>query len=376
MLSSLARLAPRAVSREFVRHLQTGATVAVCGLGSMGHGVVQLCASSGYNVIAVDMNQEACDKALSHIEGSLKQLSQKAVQKGKLTDEEGEKAVAEPLSRIKTTTDVADVAEADLIIEAIAENLPIKMKFFEQIGEIAKPEAIIATNTSSFSVSDMAVACGRPENTIGLHYFNPVQLMKLVEIVCPDEASQDVIDKAIAFVEQTKKVPVQCKDTPGFIVNRLLIPYLLQATAMVARGDATAEAVDTAMKLGAGHPMGPIQLCDYVGNDVSLAAVQGWIEKYPDEPAFQIPEGVALLEDMVGQLAFARHCRCHNSLPMIPITGCAHFSVGCEKPSWPKNRTRLLQMGWQQTSQVNRERPVAHQKLLYCKHLLQFGPNF
>lgn len=194
----------------------------------MGHGVVQLCASSGYNVVAVDMSQDACDKALSHIQQSLTQLSSKAVSKGKMEQAEADASVTETLGRIRTSTDVNDVAEADLIIEAIAENLPIKQKFFKQLGEIAKQDAIIATNTSSFSVQDMAEACGRPSHTVGLHYFNPVQLMQLVEIVQTDQVSSDVIDTAVAFVENTKKVAVKCKDTPGFIVNRLLIPYLMQ----------------------------------------------------------------------------------------------------------------------------------------------------
>ena len=194
----------------------------------MGHGVVQLCASSGYNVVAVDMSQDACDKALGHIQQSLTQLSAKAVSKGKMEQAEADASVAETLGRIRTSTDVNEVAEADLIIEAIAENLPIKQKFFKQLGEIAKEDAIIATNTSSFSVQDMAEACGRPTHTVGLHYFNPVQLMQLVEIVQTDQVSSDVIDTAVAFVENTKKVAVKCKDTPGFIVNRLLIPYLMQ----------------------------------------------------------------------------------------------------------------------------------------------------
>ena len=136
---------------------------------------------------------------------------------------------------------------------------------------------------------------------VWLHYFNPVQIMKLVEVVSTEHTTPAVLDAVVAFVDKTGKTPVKCGDTPGFIVNRLLVPYITQAVAMVARGDAEPEAVDTAMMLGAGHPMGPITLSDYVGNDINLACMQGWREAYPDDPAFDIPEGIALLEKMVAE---------------------------------------------------------------------------
>ena len=194
----------------------------------MGHGVVQLCASSGYEVIAVDLNDDACTKAVDHIKGSLDKVWSKKVAKGKVEQADADSEVDAILGRITTTTNLEDMSDADLIIEAIAENREIKLDFFGKLGEIAKEGAILATNTSSFSVSDMAQASGRPSHTIGLHYFNPVQLMQLVEVVCTDEADQAVIDSAFAFVEHTKKVPIKCSDTRGFIVNRLLIPYIIQ----------------------------------------------------------------------------------------------------------------------------------------------------
>jgi 3-hydroxyacyl-CoA dehydrogenase len=306
MLGFMTRSSAARTLASNAARLHTGATVAVCGLGSMGHGIVQLCASNGYNVLGVDLSSEIVESSKTHIERSLRQLSQKAVAKGKLSEEEAETTVSESMGRIEFSTDVNDLANADLIVEAIAENLDIKRSFFENLGKIAKEGAILATNTSSFSVTELGEVSGRPSHTIGLHYFNPVQLMQLVEVVCPDKADQSVIDTAVAFVEKTKKTPVQCKDTPGFIVNRLLIPYLMQATAMVARGDATAEAVDTAMRLGAGHPMGPITLADYVGHDISLPALQGWIDAYPDDPSFQIQEAVDLLTDMVDKKHLGR----------------------------------------------------------------------
>lgn len=270
----------------------------------MGHGVVQLAASSGYNVVALDVSQDACDAALGHIGSSLSKVSQK--NKALETDEQKEAFVAETLARIKTTTDVADLSGADLILEAIAENEDIKVDFFKKLGEVAKDGAILATNTSSFSVATMAKASGRESHTIGLHYFNPVQIMQLVEVVCPDGVDEGVVKSAFQFVEKTKKVPIQCSDERGFIVNRLLIPYIMQAVDLVARGDATPEAVDTAMRLGAGHPMGPITLADYVGHDITLSAIKGWEKDYPDNPAFQIPGAVALLEDMVSKNALGR----------------------------------------------------------------------
>jgi len=227
-------------------------------------------ADKGYKVILNDMNADALDKAKAHIEGSLTKVYGK-----KFGDDAGAK-VEETMSRISTTTSMADTAEAaDLNIEAIVENLPIKNDFFRDLSAMVKPDAILASNTSSFPIHEMADASGIPERVCGLHYFNPVQIMKLVEVVRTDKTDPAVIDAVTEFVVKTGKVPVQAKDTPGFIVNRLLVPYIAEAVAMVARGDASPEDVDTAMKLGAGHPMGPITLSDYVGNDINLAVMRG-----------------------------------------------------------------------------------------------------
>jgi 3-hydroxyacyl-CoA dehydrogenase len=296
----LSRLNSRASQvRAFAaRQLHTDKTVAVVGLGSMGHGVAQLCATSGYKVIAVEHNQQFLDGGVGAIEKSVKQIAKKAVAKGKQTQEEADAHVAATLGRITGTIDLNDVADADLVIEAIIEDMDVKIDFYTKLGAICKPETIFATNTSSYSVTEMANVCGRPNLMCGLHYFNPVQIMKLVEVASTTHTDEAVVDCMYDFVKNTNKVPVRCGDTPGFIVNRLLVPYLTEAVAMVERGDATPEDIDTAMMLGAGHPMGPITLSDYVGNEINLACMQGWMKRFPENPSFKIPEGVKLLGEM------------------------------------------------------------------------------
>ena len=257
----------------------------------MGHGVAQLCASAGYNVVAVDLSQDVVEHSMKAIEGSLLKLSQKKAAKAG-TDGTAEEAEARAsLGRIETSTDVNAVGDCDLVIEAIVENLPIKLDFFENLGKVTSDNCILASNTSSFPITKMAEASGVAHRVCGIHYFNPVQLMKLVEVVSTEHTDADVTSTMVDFVKQTGKVPVTCGDTPGFIVNRLLVPYIAQGVAMLARGDATAEDIDTAMRLGAGYPMGPITLSDYVGNDINLAVMEGWMEAEPNNPAFQIPEG-------------------------------------------------------------------------------------
>ena len=289
MISHLSKVARRTFSSTSRAEIKK---IGVIGMGSMGHGIVQLSAQNGYEVVAVDLDQKVIDHAMGAINGSLDKLQAK----GKLTEE----AVATARANIVTSTDVGAAAEdCDLIIEAIVENLPIKLDFYKNLGSITKSGQILASNTSSFPIGDMAAASGRPEDVCGLHYFNPVQIMKLVEIVSTEHTSQDTIDRVTKYVKQTGKVGVPCGDSPGFIVNRLLVPYIVQGVAMVARGDAKPDDIDLAMRLGAGHPMGPITLSDYVGNDINLAVMKGWVEKYPDDPAFQVPEAMALLEEMV-----------------------------------------------------------------------------
>lgn len=264
--------------------------VGVVGCGLMGHGIVQVAAQAGYEVVAVESAQEYLDKGLARIEKSLAKLASKSVERKKATAEEAEAARAAAWGRITGSTDKNDLADCDLICEAIIEDIDIKKALFAELGRIAKPEAILASNTSSFRVTDMAEASGRPERFVGLHFFNPVQLMRLVEVVRTDVTDADVFETARGFGKAVGKAPVACKDTPGFVVNRLLVPYMSQALLMLERGDATKEDIDAAMQFGCGYPMGPLTLTDYVGLDTTLAILEGWVENYPDEPAFIIPE--------------------------------------------------------------------------------------
>lgn len=257
--------------------------------------------------MAVDLHEESLTKGLNAIEKSLKSSAARKVAKGTLDEAAADEAMNATLERITGSTDLGYVCEnADLVIEAIVEDMNVKLPFFKELGNSCHENAILATNTSSFSVTEMAEASGVPERVVGLHYFNPVQVMKLVEIIHTDHSSPDVLEAVNAFTLKTGKVPVSCGDTAGFIVNRLLVPYIAQGIAMLARGDASAEDIDTAMRLGAGHPMGPITLSDYVGNDINLAVMKGWVRRYPTDPAFMNPEGLQLLEEMVEQNLLGR----------------------------------------------------------------------
>ena len=263
--------------------------VGVVGCGLMGHGIVQVAAQGGFEVIAFEADQGALDKGIHRIEKSLAKLSQKAVEKGKQTAEEAEAWATATRQRITPSTDRGSLADCDLVVEAIVENLDVKKQLFAELGAEAKPEAIFASNTSSFPIGEMAAASGRPGRFVGLHFFNPVQLMRLVEVVRTDDTDEEVFAAARAFGEACGKAPVACKDTPGFVVNRLLVPYMVQAIQMLDRGDASKEDIDTAMQFGCGYPMGPLTLTDYVGLDTTLSILEGWTERYPDEAAFAIP---------------------------------------------------------------------------------------
>lgn len=265
--------------------------VGVIGCGLMGHGIVQVAAQAGCSVTVVETEQGFLDKGLGRIQKSLGKLAERAVKKG-ATPEDAQANATSTFERITGSLDKADLADCDLVVEAIVEDLDVKNALFAELGSITKSEAILASNTSSFPITEMAEASGRPERVVGLHFFNPVQLMKLVEVVRTDATDDDVFAAARSFGEAAGKVPVACKDTPGFVVNRLLVPYMVQAIEMLDRGDASMEDIDTAMQLGCGHPMGPFTLTDYVGLDTTLFILKGWCERYPDEPAFSIPKAL------------------------------------------------------------------------------------
>lgn len=272
--------------------------VGVVGCGLMGHGIVQVAAQGGFQVIAVEAEQKFLDGGLARIDKSLAKLAEKSVKDGKATAEAAQAKATEVRARITGSIDRKALADCDLVIEAIVENLDVKKQLFQQLGALCKKTTIFASNTSSFPIADMASSSGRPDRFVGLHFFNPVQLMRLVEVVRTPQTNDDVFAQARAFGEACGKTAVSCKDTPGFVVNRLLVPYMAEAMKMLERGDASAVDIDNAMKLGCGFPMGPIELTDYVGLDTTLSIVEGWTARFPNEPAFKVP---TLLRDLVAQ---------------------------------------------------------------------------
>jgi 3-hydroxyacyl-CoA dehydrogenase len=263
--------------------------VGVVGLGLMGHGVAQMAAQAGYSVYAIEAQQGALDTGLKRIESSLGKVVARDVKTGKRTEEEGKAYYAKVMGNIQPTTNVAQAHDCDLIIEAIAENRDLKLQFYKALGPQIKPSCIFASNTSSLQITEMGVASNRPKNFVGLHFFNPVQMMKLVEVIKTEHTDDDVYTTVTEFGKDIGKTTVSCGDTPGFIVNRLLVPYLTSAMEMVDRNDASIEDIDVSMKLGAGHPMGPLHLSDYIGLDTIYSILEGWRklpggEKFPAMP--------------------------------------------------------------------------------------------
>ncbi|MGL5575627.1 MAG: 3-hydroxybutyryl-CoA dehydrogenase [Sarcina sp.] len=235
----------------------------VLGAGTMGAGIVQAFAQKGHEVIVRDIKQEFVDKGLAGINKSLSRL----VAKEKMTEEVKE----EILSRITGTVEMEMAADCDLVVEAAVENMEIKKQIFAQLGEICKEETILATNTSSLSITEVAAATNRPDKVIGMHFFNPAPVMKLVEVIKGMSTSEETYAKVKAVSEAIGKTPVEVAEAPGFVVNRILIPMINEAAGILAEGIATEEDIDTAMKLGAAHPMGPLALGDLIGLDVCLA---------------------------------------------------------------------------------------------------------
>jgi 3-hydroxybutyryl-CoA dehydrogenase len=233
--------------------------VGVLGAGLMGHGIAQVAAQSGYEVVLREVDDDKLAKGLAKID---KQLA-RAVEKGKSSQQDADAVRA----RINGTTHYRELADCDLVIEAITENLALKLEMWKEVDEIVKPEAIFATNTSSLAVIDQAAATGRPERFVGLHYFNPAQVMKLVEVVRCVTSDDATFDAALEFVRSEGKLAIPTKDKAGFIVNRLLVPYMLDAIRALEENVGSISEIDEAMKAGAGHPMGPLTLADFVGLD-------------------------------------------------------------------------------------------------------------
>ena len=243
--------------------------VGVVGLGLMGHGIAQTAAEKGFEVVAVESESRFLESGMARIEASVKKLGEKAVKKGKMSAEDAEAAAAATLGRISPSLDRAVFADCDVIVEAVIEDLALKKPLYEEIGRVVKDTCIIASNTSSLAIHKMGAFSGRPTQMVGLHFFNPVQLMQLVEVVRTDQTDPVLFQGAMGFAKSLGKTPVECIDTEGFVVNRLLVPYLIEAISLVDRGVASAPDVDVAMKLGAGHPMGPIHLADYMASTPS-----------------------------------------------------------------------------------------------------------
>ena len=248
-------------------------TVTVVGSGLMGAGIVQVAAQAGFRVTMVDVNQDALTKGTKLISSSLTRVAKKKFN----DDQQSKQFVNQVLTNISTSTDAIEASKtSDLVIEAIVENITVKQKLFKSLDAVAPSHTVFVSNTSSLPIADIAAATKRPDRFAGLHFFNPVPQMKLVEIIRTSQTTQSTYDRLSAFTAKIGKVSVQCKDTPGFIVNRLLVPYMMEAVRLVERGDASKEDVDTAMKLGAGYPMGPFELMDYVGLDTLKFITDGW----------------------------------------------------------------------------------------------------
>jgi 3-hydroxybutyryl-CoA dehydrogenase len=255
--------------------------VGIVGSGIMGSGIAEVAAASGHDVVLRSRSQESADAMIAGLAKSLA----KQVEKGKRTEDEAK----EIASRVTGTTHLGELVDADLVIESVVEDLAIKKALFAELDSICKPGTILATNTSTLPVVEMAMSTGRPELVCGVHFFNPAPAMALVEVVRPITASDDTVAAAVAFAAKCGKDPVEVKDQAGFIVNALLFPYLNNAVRMLEGGVATKEGIDAAMKGGCGFPMGPFALLDLVGLDTSLAILDALYDEFRDPNYAAVP---------------------------------------------------------------------------------------
>lgn len=248
--------------------------VCVIGTGTMGHGIAQVFAQAGHDVLLKGRSEASLAKAHKAMEKNLSRL----VEKGKLEAEVKDATLA----RITDTMDYADCAAADLVIEAVAEDMAVKHELFKMLDELCAPATILATNTSSLSITEVAAVTQHPERVIGMHFFNPVPVMKLVEVIKGQLTAPEVHDRVFALSQEIGKVPVSVNEAPGFIVNRILIPLVNEGIGILADGVAKREEIDAAMKLGANHPMGPLELGDLIGLDVCLAIMEVLYNEFGD----------------------------------------------------------------------------------------------
>ena len=267
-------------------------TVGIIGAGTMGSGIAQACAVVGIRAVVQDVSEAALARAVKTVSGSLDRL----VRKGTMT--EADHAAA--LARIRTSSNAVDVAQADLIVEAATENEALKVKILQSVDALAAPETIIATNTSSISITRLAAATHRPERFVGMHFFNPVPVMALVEIIRGLRTSEETVDTVTRLAERLGKTPIGVRNSAGFVVNRILCPMINEAIFALQEGLATAAEIDAGMKLGCNHPIGPLALCDLIGLDVELAVMEVLYASFND-PKYR---PAALLREMVdaGQL--------------------------------------------------------------------------
>lgn len=263
--------------------------IGVLGAGSMGNGIAQVASQSGYQVIMRDIEDRFVQSGLNAIGKFLT----KSVEKGKMTEDQ-KKGI---LGRIKGTTKLEDLKDADFVIEAIFEDLELKKSVFKQLGELTRPQVILTTNTSSMSVTEIAMATKRPEKVAGMHFFNPAQLMRLVEVIRGYHTNDETVNIVMEMAKKLGKEPVEVKkDTPGFIVNRLMMPHMIEAIRMAEEGVASIEDIDKAVKLGLNYPMGPFELMDLTGTDIALHVTEYLYKELNKESKWSVP---ALLRSMI-----------------------------------------------------------------------------
>ena len=262
--------------------------MAVLGAGQMGNGITQVAACAGIEVVMVDIKQEFVDNGITTIEKSLAKL----VSKERMSQEDADAA----RSRISTAIDRSACAQADLVVEAVPEILDLKLSIFKELDEICKPECILASNTSSISISTIASSTSRPDKVIGMHFMNPVPIMKLVEVINGDDTSSSVTDMVLDAAERMGKIPLMCNDSPGFVSNRILCPMINEAILTLQEGVAKPEAIDGIMKLGMNHPIGPLALSDLIGNDTVLHIMNVLHEGMKDDKYAPAPLLIEMVE--------------------------------------------------------------------------------